>query len=85
VANSPLVLSHDMIDTSHQIESGGNVHDIMTHPGWISYDWSLRAFAHASVRWFLFWLIFSSGQAFSRFHIFLCNFFGNSGLIPAFS
>jgi hypothetical protein len=31
---------------------------------------------HASVRWFPFWLTLFSGQAFSRLHIFLCNFFG---------
>jgi hypothetical protein len=38
VAKSPPVPFHDSIDidTSHQIESGGNVHDIMTHTGfWI--------------------------------------------------
>jgi hypothetical protein len=35
VAKSPLMLSHHMIDTSHQTGSGGNFHDIMTHPGFL--------------------------------------------------
>jgi len=74
VANSPLVLSHDMIDTSHQIESGGNVHDIMTHPGSF-YDWSLRAFARKRAVDFLFGLLsFFPVKLFYRFTLFPCIF-----------
>jgi len=64
VANSPLVLSHDMIDTSHQIESGGNVHDIMTHTG--SLMTGVYEHSHASVRWIFFLVCF---------HFFRSSFF----------